>query len=59
MEILCRRTKPNVIVVGEAGVGKTALIDGFALDLIHDRVGSFFPPSPSGFRRRFGGRACG
>ncbi len=30
-EILGRRTKPNVILVGEPGVGKTALVDGFAL----------------------------
>jgi ATP-dependent Clp protease ATP-binding subunit ClpB len=35
MEILCRRTKPNVIITGEAGVGKTALIDGFALDIVN------------------------
>lgn len=38
MEILCRRTKPNVIVTGEAGVGKTALIDGLAMDIINERV---------------------
>jgi ATP-dependent Clp protease ATP-binding subunit ClpB len=38
MEILCRRTKPNVIITGEAGVGKTALIDGFALDIINNNV---------------------
>jgi ATP-dependent Clp protease ATP-binding subunit ClpB len=30
LEVLGRRTKPNVIIVGEPGVGKTALIDGFA-----------------------------
>ncbi|HTJ10852.1 MAG TPA: ATP-dependent Clp protease ATP-binding subunit [Dinghuibacter sp.] len=30
MEVLGRRTKPNVIIVGEPGVGKTALVDGFA-----------------------------
>lgn len=29
MEVLGRRTKPNVIIVGEPGVGKTALVDGF------------------------------
>jgi ATP-dependent Clp protease ATP-binding subunit ClpB len=29
-EILGRRTKPNVILVGEPGVGKTALVEGFA-----------------------------
>ena len=38
MEILCRRTKPNVIITGEAGVGKTALIDGFALDILNKKV---------------------
>ncbi|CAN5898937.1 ATP-dependent Clp protease ATP-binding subunit [soil metagenome] len=38
MEILCRRTKPNVIVTGEAGVGKTALIDGLAMDIVNNRV---------------------
>lgn len=38
MEILCRRTKPNVIITGEAGVGKTALIDGFALDIVAGKV---------------------
>lgn len=38
MEILCRRTKPNVIITGEAGVGKTALIDGFALDIVNNIV---------------------
>ncbi len=38
MEILCRRTKPNVIIAGDAGVGKTALVDGFAQDIVHDNV---------------------
>lgn len=38
MEILCRRTKPNVIITGDAGVGKTALVDGFAQDIIDDNV---------------------
>jgi ATP-dependent Clp protease ATP-binding subunit ClpB len=38
MEILCRRTKPNVIITGDAGVGKTALIDGFALDIANKKV---------------------
>ncbi|RQO75084.1 type VI secretion system ATPase ClpV [Pedobacter sp. KBW06] len=38
MEILCRRTKPNVIITGDAGVGKTALVDGFAQDVIADNV---------------------
>ncbi|GAB2530526.1 ATP-dependent Clp protease ATP-binding subunit [Spirosoma aerophilum] len=37
-ETLGRRTKPNVILVGEPGVGKTALADGFALNIIADQV---------------------
>ncbi|MEZ5198032.1 MAG: ATP-dependent Clp protease ATP-binding subunit [Bacteroidales bacterium] len=28
-EILSRRSKPNVIIIGEPGVGKTALVNGF------------------------------
>ena len=38
VEILGRRTKPNVIVVGEPGVGKTALVDGFALNIHEEKV---------------------
>lgn len=37
-EILGRRSKPNVIITGEPGVGKTALIDGFALNIINGKV---------------------
>ena len=35
-EVLGRRSKPNVILVGEPGVGKSALVDGFAR-LIHEK----------------------
>ena len=38
IEILGRRTKPNVLIVGEPGVGKTALVDGFALSIIQEKV---------------------
>jgi ATP-dependent Clp protease ATP-binding subunit ClpB len=41
MEILSRRTKPNVIITGDAGVGKTALVDGFALDIVNNLVPEF------------------
>ena len=37
-EILSRRAKPNVIIVGEPGVGKTALVEGFALKLADNNV---------------------
>ncbi|GAA4343166.1 ATP-dependent Clp protease ATP-binding subunit [Flaviaesturariibacter amylovorans] len=38
LEILGRRSKPNVIIIGEPGVGKTALVEGFALALAEDKV---------------------
>ncbi|OTA19097.1 type VI secretion system clpB chaperone [Xenorhabdus beddingii] len=38
IDILCRRRKNNPIVVGEAGVGKSALIEGLALRIMNDRV---------------------
>lgn len=38
IDILCRRRKNNPIVVGEAGVGKSALIEGLALRIIAQDV---------------------
>ncbi|WP_288427519.1 ATP-dependent Clp protease ATP-binding subunit [uncultured Spirosoma sp.] len=38
LEILGRRTKPNVMLVGEPGVGKTALIEGFAQAIVAGKV---------------------
>jgi ATP-dependent Clp protease ATP-binding subunit ClpB len=37
-EILCRRSKPNVMIAGEPGVGKSALVDGFALAIVEQQV---------------------
>ena len=34
-EILLRKSKPNPLLVGEAGVGKTAIAQGLALDLVN------------------------
>ncbi len=38
IEVLCRRSKPNVIIVGEPGVGKTALVEGFAYEIVKGNV---------------------
>ena len=33
IQILCRRTKNNPVLVGEAGVGKTAIVEGLAQEI--------------------------
>lgn len=38
IEYLGRRSKPNVIIIGEPGVGKTALVDGLALNIAAGKV---------------------
>jgi ATP-dependent Clp protease ATP-binding subunit ClpA len=45
MEILGRHSKPNVMITGEAGVGKTALVDGFASNIINRKVPSYLSGS--------------
>jgi len=41
IEILSRRKKNNPILVGEPGVGKTAIAEGLALEIANKRVPSF------------------
>jgi ATP-dependent Clp protease ATP-binding subunit ClpA len=38
IQILCRRKKNNPILVGEAGVGKTAIAEGLALNIVSGSV---------------------
>ena len=38
IEILCRKTKNNPCLIGEAGVGKTAVVEGLALAIVRGEV---------------------
>lgn len=37
-QILCRRTKNNPLLVGDPGVGKTAIVEGLANKIFHNQV---------------------
>ena len=45
LETLCRRTKRNPLLVGPAGVGKTALVEGFAIMVANGSVPDFMKGS--------------
>lgn len=38
VQVLCRRRKNNPLLVGEAGVGKTAIAEGLARQIVHENV---------------------
>ena len=38
IEILCRFNKPNVLIIGDSGVGKTAVLEGFVQKVVWQQI---------------------
>ena len=51
IQILCRRTKNNPVLLGEAGVGKTAIVEGLAQEISAELLVTACPTCKTSFER--------
>ena len=50
IQVLSRRTKNNPVLIGEPGVGKTAIVEGLAQRIVHALRGGPVTPGPAAAR---------
>ena len=56
---LARRTKNNPVLIGQPGVGKTAIAEGLAQRIVNADVPGALSDKTLAFLTRYGGTRCG